>query len=209
MREEYHVIWRLSRYISRYINTWYLSVVLSDFSRCLNDTLDYSKERWSFSVPLCSLRSLQLLLYCLKIVVRVQCCLSLISTSWCHIIWCFTGSSSCMINSVDVNNCAPDAQSCDFPRGTTVKMTLKFTTSEFWVVSPDIFRTYLFVPESAANDLKSILQGEIGGTWVPFNTSDACPSITPSCPIAANTASTFELNVPISKVYPTVSHHLI
>ena len=39
-----------------------------------------------------------------------------------------TGSKDCKINSLDVSNCAADAQSCNFVRGTTVNMTLKFTT---------------------------------------------------------------------------------
>ena len=40
-----------------------------------------------------------------------------------------TGSTDCKINSLDVSNCAADAQSCDFPRGQTINMTLKFTST--------------------------------------------------------------------------------
>ena len=39
------------------------------------------------------------------------------------------GSKDCKIDSVDVSNCAADAQSCDFPRGQTINMTMKFTPS--------------------------------------------------------------------------------
>ena len=40
-----------------------------------------------------------------------------------------TGSKDCKINSLDVSNCAADATSCDFTRGDTINMTLKFTTT--------------------------------------------------------------------------------
>lgn len=40
-----------------------------------------------------------------------------------------TGSKICKINSVNVNGCAADAQTCDLVRGTTVTMTLNFTVT--------------------------------------------------------------------------------
>ena len=53
--------------------------------------------------------------------------------------------------------------------------------------------------------LRCTLQGDIKGTWIPFNNTDACGSITPSCPINASTPATFDLSVPISKLFPAVS----
>ncbi|XP_065920044.1 NPC intracellular cholesterol transporter 2 homolog a-like [Dysidea avara] len=97
------------------------------------------------------------------------------------------GSKSCKINAVDVDGCAATAESCDFHRGTTVNMTLKFTAIE------------------KVDKLKNSLQGNVGGTWIPFSSSDACSSITPSCPVAANAEASFQISVAISKLYPQIS----
>ncbi|XP_065883083.1 NPC intracellular cholesterol transporter 2 homolog a-like [Dysidea avara] len=91
-----------------------------------------------------------------------------------------------------MDGCAATAESCNFHTGTTVNMTtygmtLKFTTIE------------------KVDKLKNSLQGNIGDTWIPFNSSDACPIITPSCPVAANAEATFCISVAIIKLYPQIS----
>jgi len=46
------------------------------------------------------------------------------------VVWiCFIGSKNCNIVSVDVSNCAADADSCKVTKGQAVNMTMKFTTS--------------------------------------------------------------------------------
>ncbi|XP_065920806.1 NPC intracellular cholesterol transporter 2 homolog a-like [Dysidea avara] len=98
------------------------------------------------------------------------------------------GSKSCKIDDVVVSGCAQDAKSCDLPRGTTVTMSMKFTTQN-----------------QRIDKLRNTLQGDIKGTWIPFNNTDACNSITPSCPLNANTPATFNLSVPINKLFPAIS----
>ena len=117
----------------------------------------------------------------------------------------FTGSKSCKINAVDVDGCAATAESCDFHRGTTVNMTLKFTASEFLSARYQYSGVIAFFPVEKVDKLKNSLQGNVGGTWIPFSSSDACSSITPSCPVAANAEASFQISVAISKLYPQVS----
>jgi len=59
--------------------------------------------------------------------------------------------------------------------------------------------------DQTIDKVKADLEGEIKDTWIPFNNTDACDSITPTCPLEANTSATFELSVPISKLFPAVS----
>ncbi|XP_065920566.1 NPC intracellular cholesterol transporter 2 homolog a-like [Dysidea avara] len=96
------------------------------------------------------------------------------------------GSATCVLNSVDVSGCAADAQTCNFVRGQTANMTLKFTT------------------KSDVNNLKNNVQGLVGGTWVPFQNKDACPTITPACPVPSGTDATFTISIVVSKLYPQI-----
>jgi len=59
--------------------------------------------------------------------------------------------------------------------------------------------------QDSLNNLKNSLQGYVGGVWVPFQNKDACPTITPACPIPISTDETFTFGVAVSDLYPTVS----
>jgi len=59
--------------------------------------------------------------------------------------------------------------------------------------------------ESQVDNLKNSLLGQVGGTWVPFQNKDACPTITPACPVPSGADATFTASVTVSKLYPTVS----
>ena len=62
--------------------------------------------------------------------------------------------------------------------------------------------------ESDVNNLKNNVQGLVGGTWVPFQNKDACPTITPACPVPSGTDATFTISIVVSKLYPQVSRLL-
>ena len=49
------------------------------------------------------------------------------------------------------------------------------------------------------------IAGYVDAVWVPFKKIDACQTITPKCPLSANTTATFNFGLTISNDYPMVS----
>ena len=115
-----------------------------------------------------------------------------------------TGSKDCKINSLDVSNCAADAQSCDFPRGQTINMTLKFTTTSSLLHNSCMIILNNNYLGSSVNGLTNAISGYVSGIWVPFKKTNVCDSLG-TCPLKTGTAATYILTLSISNDYPKVS----
>ena len=54
------------------------------------------------------------------------------------------------------------------------------------------------------NNLENELEGDVHNVWVHFSTTDACKTMTPTCPVKGGTMVTYVYSLHINKLYPQV-----